>query len=202
MSQVQPSRLAEYGKIFFRYRDYTPIPLILIVLIAANTALFSSVVGLLVILLGEIIRFYGVMFIGSISRTRTEALGAKLIDQGPFAVVRNPLYVGNFFISLGIVFLSGVNWLGPIFLILFFVQYQSIVAWEENHLRKEFGEAYSKYCQTVPRWIPSYSSVVQMVSEFDWTILQNQAIVRATLHSERNTLLAIGAIITMIFLRG
>ena len=43
---------------------------------------------------GELIRLWGVHHIGAISRTRSQRLG-PLVATGPFALIRNPLYVGN-----------------------------------------------------------------------------------------------------------
>ena len=89
------------GETFFKYRDYTPIPLILIVLFVAKPSVFTATLGTIVLTFGELFRIYSVAFIGSISRTRKESLGNQLITSGPFKWVRNPLYLGNFFIVFG-----------------------------------------------------------------------------------------------------
>ena len=55
------------GQWFFKNRDYTPIPLILLLLLFGDPNVRSDL-GLLLVVLGELIRVYSVSFIGSISR--------------------------------------------------------------------------------------------------------------------------------------
>ena len=61
------------GKFLFRHRSYTPIPLILFLLVFAspNWILFFS--GLFIILTGELIRFNGVAYAGMATRTTRKA---------------------------------------------------------------------------------------------------------------------------------
>ena len=86
----------------FRYRSYTPIPfLVLMVLFAAPTAT-SLATGILVVGAGEFLRLWGVAIAGSETRTTGAVGGTYLITRGPFAYVRNPLYVGNMLLYVGI----------------------------------------------------------------------------------------------------
>ena len=57
--------------------------------------------GVAITVLGELIRLWGVHHIGAISRTRSERLG-PLVASGPFAWLRNPLYVGNIALWVGL----------------------------------------------------------------------------------------------------
>jgi protein-S-isoprenylcysteine O-methyltransferase Ste14 len=90
---------------FFKYRSYTPIPLgIMIVYFARPNNLHLSL-GVLLLFVGEAIRIWAVSYAGGITRTRN--VGApKICSSGPYAFVRNPLYVGNMMMYLGVVFLS------------------------------------------------------------------------------------------------
>jgi len=76
------------------------------------------------------------------------------VTYGIFRWVRNPLYVGNFFIWMGFVVISGVLWFLPFAIILFAVEYTYIVAYEEGVLESIFGQEYLDYKKTTPRWIP------------------------------------------------
>ena len=106
--QLSPVSL---GAKLFQWRDFTPVPLILILLIISEPTAFSATLGLFSMIFGELIRIYGVAFIGSVSRTRnTETTGRELITGGPFALVRNPLYVGNLFLATGFAIYSGHLW--------------------------------------------------------------------------------------------
>jgi len=77
-----------------------------------------------------------------------------LVLSGPYALVRNPMYVGRFLVGLGLVLLTW-RW----FLILpyaagFWLYAQARVLGEEAHLRQRFGDAYAQYCRAVRRWLP------------------------------------------------
>jgi len=80
-----------------------------------------------------------------------------LVRDGPYSVVRNPLYVANFVGGVGFG-LAAENLVatGVIF-ILFAVFYPAVVASEEKRLLAKFGDAYADYCRAVPRWFPNLS---------------------------------------------
>jgi protein-S-isoprenylcysteine O-methyltransferase Ste14 len=109
--------------------------------------------------LGELIRFWGVTYAGSETRTTGNVGASSLVTQGPFAYVRNPLYIGNIFMYFGISIMS--NSLFPflqIFSILYFTfQYHYIIAEEESFLKEKFREKYEEYCKEINRFLPRLS---------------------------------------------
>ena len=73
---------------------------------------------------------------------------------GPYAWVRNPLYLGTYVMALGTA-LSVESWaLLAIASVLFAVIYHFIILDEEIKLREIFGEPYLKFCALVPRFFP------------------------------------------------
>lgn len=153
------NRIEKLGEILFRLRDYTPIPIILLAFLFATPTLVSLVVGGCVALLGELVRTYGVAYIGTISRTRSYSNG-QLVQEGPFALLRNPLYFGNLVLSVGLSMMSNVSWLPLLVVVVFYAQYIPVVAWEERKLNHIFGDSYAQYCATVPnRWFPSLGRI-------------------------------------------
>jgi steroid 5-alpha reductase family enzyme len=76
------------------------------------------------------------------------------VTYGIFRWVRNPLYVGNFFIWMGFVVISGVMWFLPVAIVIFAIEYTLIVAYEEGVLESIFGREYLDYKMTTPRWFP------------------------------------------------
>ena len=66
---------------------------------------------------GELLRLWAVHHIGVISRTRSDRLG-PLVSTGPFALVRNPLYLGNIALWVGFAISAQLVWLAPIFIIV------------------------------------------------------------------------------------
>jgi len=124
--------------------------------IFAKPNLYSMIIGFIIAIFGEIIRFWGVCYIGSESRTTGKVGGTKLLVSGPFAYVRNPLYVGNILIYMGIGVMS--NALFPYLLIIAFIffifQYYFIIVEEEEYLKNEFKDDYIEYYNSVRRFIP------------------------------------------------
>lgn len=154
------------GNLFFKWRSYTPIPLLLATLILAKPTLWSITLGIMIALAGELTRIWSVAYAGGATRTLEPGVG-KLITGGPFSYVRNPLYVGNLLLSLGICLAAwpakwsfvisdavSIPWLLPIFMIAFAIQYGFIVAVEEDTIRQSLGETYNEYYKAVPRWLP------------------------------------------------
>lgn len=149
------------GAWLFRHRTALGLPIAAAILLTPSVGtprhLAATVFGLVLTLGGEGLRLWGVHQIGVISRTRSDRLG-PLIETGPFALVRNPLYLGNLAIWVGFALTAGLLWLAPIVLGLLAVEYHAIVRWEEQLLESRLGEAYREYCARVPRWIPRPST--------------------------------------------
>jgi len=183
------------GEVFFKYRSYSPIPLIVAALILAMPTWFRFGAGFLLMLLGETIRFWGVAYAGSATRTTGGVGGKRLVTDGPFGYVRNPLYVGNFFLSFGALIMSWawMPWMVLVLIFLFGIQYSFIVHLEEGYLSRQFGKSYRDYQTNVPRWIPrmrAYSSPEKSVPNYP-----------KALRSERNTFQAILTVCGLLLIR-
>lgn len=178
----------------FAARSYTPIPLLVAVLIMAEPNLLTLATGGLVVVLGESIRLWAVGYAGSATRTRH--VGApSLITNGPYGRVRNPLYVGNFILSLGLCIMAWawMPYMLGIFLAAFAVQYGLIVSLEEESLRSIFGEEYDAYVRAVPRFLPRFTGYVGgEPAPYDFA---------AALRSERRTFQSIAAVAVAIAAR-
>ncbi|MBN1447364.1 MAG: isoprenylcysteine carboxylmethyltransferase family protein [Bacteroidetes bacterium] len=124
-------------------------------LIFAQPTLTSLIVGFFLAASGEFLRAWGVFYVGSETRVTGSVGASKLVTSGPFAFVRNPLYVGNILIYLGIGVMSMAlfPWLQLGALLWFFFQYTMIVKEEEQFLREKFGQEYEDYCSRVPRFL-------------------------------------------------
>jgi protein-S-isoprenylcysteine O-methyltransferase Ste14 len=78
----------------------------------------------------------------------------RLIADGPFGYLRNPLYVGNLFMVAGVsLMLSRTGAL--VLIISSFVFIRRLVAREEMELNRTHGRSFKAYCAAVPRWMPS-----------------------------------------------
>ena len=81
----------------------------------------------------------------------------ELAGSGPYSVVRNPLYVGNFLGLVGFGFAVEQPLIAIVLGGAFALFYPSVVAQEEANLLRIFGERYRDYCARVPRWLPDWS---------------------------------------------
>jgi protein-S-isoprenylcysteine O-methyltransferase Ste14 len=140
----------------FKYRSYTPIPFLLLMLIFQQSTPLTLIIGFAIALLGEFIRFSGVSWAGSETRTTGGVGGTFLIISGPFAYVRNPLYVGNLlmYFGLGIMSFALFPYLQIVAIIFFLIQYYFIVKEEEKYLREKFKDDYKGYCNHVSAFLP------------------------------------------------
>ena len=87
--------------------------------------------------------------------TRDATIAApRLVTGGPFAYVRNPIYLASVVLGLGMVLLIGDPSLFALYLAVFAFLYGAIVPAEEEFLRSKFGPAYERYCAHVPRAWP------------------------------------------------
>jgi protein-S-isoprenylcysteine O-methyltransferase Ste14 len=199
LGQSDPDTTTQIGGWLFRHRTSLPIPVAVAILTlrfseSAPSAILVGL-GVALTLAGEGIRLWGVHHIGVISRTRSDRLG-PLISSGPFAHLRNPLYVGNILLWAGFALSARLVWLAPVVAIILGAEYHAIVRWEERLLASRLGDAYRAYAARVPRWVPSlHRGERSERSDRHRAAVSASAAVafsfRATLFSERGTLLAI-----------
>lgn len=167
LSASETSRPARIGAVLFRNRGWLPVPFLLVPLLApGGITRLGIVVFALLFVLGEGWRLWGVATAGTVTRRRSRNV-QKLVTHGPFALSRNPLYNGNYFLWMGFVALSGVWWFLPVATLLFAVEYFFIVRYEEGVLESIFGEEYLAFKRRTPRWIPTLGSG-RVGGEFFW----------------------------------
>jgi hypothetical protein len=101
--------------------------------------------GILVCFLGASLRFWAS---GYLRKDNRLAVG------GPYAFVRNPLYLGTYLMAVGAALAIEAWALLAFITVVFAVLYHFIILDEENKLRQIFGEPYRKWCSLVPRFFP------------------------------------------------
>ena len=178
---------APTGAWLFRYRSFLPVPLALMLLLIRSGEVDGRVLtaaGALIVVAGQSLRLWAVRHIGTISRTRTTRYG-PLMTAGPYAIVRNPLYVGNWLLWTGFAVWSRLLWMLPIAWIVFFVQYRAIANWEAAFIRSKYLTAYDEYAGQVRAWMPRWpprAALLAVTPLHPW---------RDVFFSERGTLLAV-----------
>jgi len=168
-------RLVEVGNFSFRYRGYLlPIAVILLILpsphFSADPAI-AGLIGFLVALLGQAVRVVTIGLAYIIRGGKDHRVYAEdLVTSGLYSHCRNPMYVGNFFLLLGLAIASN-SWVFALVAIpLSLGMHKAIVAAEEHFLRTKFGAQFDDYCARVPRWVPRLEGLATTVRgmQFEW----------------------------------
>ena len=187
--------MMDFRQILFKYRSYTPIPFLLVLVYVAHPTITSMLTGFCFVILGELLRFWGVSYAGSETRTTGNVGASYLITKGPFSYVRNPLYLGNMLMYFGFGLMADSPLLALVGLFYFFFQYTMIISLEEEGLMKKFLDEYVKYFQAVPRFVPSmkkYAGGSHPQPEID---------MKSGFKSERRTLQAITLVTLILIVR-
>lgn len=161
----------DIGTFFFKARGYIPVPFALGMLLMPygysmwapaardRAALFLIIgSGFFLVFLGEAVRIVSAAY--SSPSTRTRNPGASfLFSGGPYAYVRNPMYIGNFLILAGMLIMSwsGFPWYTCACFMIFWFEYYLIIQTEEKALERDLGGEYKEYTRNVPRIIPALS---------------------------------------------
>ncbi|MGK0289863.1 MAG: protein-S-isoprenylcysteine O-methyltransferase Ste14 [bacterium] len=162
--------LQSQGNWLFRWRSH--IPFILLPIIVGElyfrtrglTTRLDEAVGFWkwelvcygIAFLGLLIRSYTIAFVplGTSGRNRTEQRADELNSTGIYSIVRNPLYLGNYFITLGFIgYTQSWAWM-VIYTLLFWLYHERIIFTEEEFLRGKFGETYVEWTKRTPFLIP------------------------------------------------
>lgn len=110
-----------------------------------------EVVGWLTFFAGAGLRFWATLYIGGRKRL-------IVVSEGPYSICRNPLYLGTFLIALSVaLILQSLTFMACVFVGGVFYALATVPA-EERYLARHLGDAYARYCQEVPRFIPQLAS--------------------------------------------
>jgi protein-S-isoprenylcysteine O-methyltransferase Ste14 len=173
--------MVSIGNFFFKYRNWIFI-LFYAALFIPSWPLFSPAMGeyyyIWPIMLGLIITCLGQLIRGLTIGLAYIVRGGKegkpyaegLVTEGIFNHCRNPLYVGNILMLLGVGILANSLLYVAVFIPLFLFIYQAIVLAEENFLRGKFGPGYDRYCSKVNRWWPNLKGIGHTFQgmKFNW----------------------------------
>lgn len=191
--------LKTQGDFLFRNRSYLPL-LILGVGISVfihtkynttdiinTTVLFDiySFICLSISLIGFLIR---VLTVGYTPRntsgrnTKVGQVAEELNTTGLYSIVRHPLYVGNFFMWLGVAILTQNMWFIIAFILFYWLYYERIMYAEEAFLRQKFGRAYQEWARVTPAFVPSLKNYTREKYAFN---------IQKVLKKEKNGLVAI-----------
>lgn len=140
----------------------------------------SIAVGVAVAFLGIAIR---ALASGQVQKNRV------LTQTGPYAYVRNPLYLGSIVIGIGFAIAARDLWIVAVLVIFFAAVYVPVIRGEESFLRGRFPE-YSDYTRRVPSLVPRSLWFRGVTSGFSRELYWR--------HREYNSLLGAAAILAVL----
>jgi len=163
----------EIGDFLFKHRSFTPIPLIIIVILffrpieCGKFNLILNLCGLMISIVGEIVRVLGVGFSFSGTSGRENYLRADNLNMtGIYSIVRNPLYIGNVLIYSGMLVVFSNLFAILIFSIFIILQYYFIIFSEEDYLMEKYGKDIALYFKNVSRIVPNFKNYKKPILKF------------------------------------
>ncbi len=129
------------------------------------------------IFLGVLISFFGLAIrawaSGHLRKEKTLAV------SGPYRYSRNPLYVGNFLLGIGIVVGARSWWVFGLFVGYYGIFYPLIIRRERNRMRELFPQQYEEYRKKVPLFFPSIRKHYPAKGKFSWALYMRNKEYRA-----------------------
>jgi protein-S-isoprenylcysteine O-methyltransferase Ste14 len=145
------------GAWLHRYRRWGLVPLTAVGLAVSAHELpysysgFMLIAGAVGIFFGTVLRIVCFTFVGA----KDPVLGPDnggLATEGPYAITRNPVYLGEGAIVLGIAMMSRMPWFVIVTFIFGAAVTSLVIEWEEDVLRRRYGAVFDEYSRHVPRW--------------------------------------------------
>lgn len=173
--------LQKQGDFLFTYRSSLPFILLVFgILIKIYQVLYEadSIVSeilessaIYVGLFGLFIRVITVGYTPAFTSGRASIEGQvaeSLNTTGLYSLIRNPLYLGNYFMWLAIAMLTGNIWFVIIFSLVFWIYYERIVYAEETFLRDKFGDVYLEWAKKTAVFLPKHFKYKKPELSFSW----------------------------------
>jgi protein-S-isoprenylcysteine O-methyltransferase Ste14 len=161
--------LEKNGNLLFKYRGQIPVVLFVLAIpvvyftdyqfVESNSTIFCAllIICSLISFIGQVIRgiAIGTSNKNTSGRNTKEQVAEALNTKGIYSTVRHPLYLGNYFMWIGIVMYTFNIWYIVLVSLLFWLYYERIMFAEERFLEKKFGKDYLDWSMTVPPFWPS-----------------------------------------------
>lgn len=191
------------GNWLFQWRSYLPILIIPVLLIALrNSEILENFFGGAVNNFWEFISIciafsgFGVRCLvaghvprGTSGRNARKQTADTLNTTGMYSITRNPLYLGNLLIIIGVTIFIQVWWFALVVLIGFWIYYERIIFAEEEFLRKKFGNLFLEWAIKTPAFFPRFKNWKKPSLPFSF---------KTVLRREFSTFFAIVAVFTFL----
>jgi protein-S-isoprenylcysteine O-methyltransferase Ste14 len=145
----------------------------IVLLLIARTTPASFWYGLPLVVMGELVRVWSA---GSLKKMD------QLTVNGPFALCRNPLYMGSFLMTAGYLVMCYRIDVAVIGFVLYWVFHGGAIVYEEGMLRERYGQVFDNYCKAAPRLVPCLN-LNGARGGFSWDLLSENLEYRTAISS-------------------
>ena len=115
----------------------------------------AQVAGLAIFVPGAVLRWYAIFYLGRYFTVDVRvASDQKVVDTGPYRLIRHPSYTGAFMQFFGLALCIGNAWSVLMVMVPLLVVFSYRIRVEERALEQGLGEAYASYRQRTKRLIP------------------------------------------------
>ena len=123
----------------------------------------TLIMGSPLVLAGNLLRLYASGFISK---------NQQLATNGPYALMRHPLYSGNILIILGFCTYSCVPWTLAVAVFFFWFYYPPAIEYEDRKLQGIFGTHWEQWSAEVPALVPSFAHL-GAVATGNWSLAKS-----------------------------
>jgi protein-S-isoprenylcysteine O-methyltransferase Ste14 len=102
-------------------------------------------IGMALAVVGQVFRIYAAGFIHK---------NKQLASTGPYALVRHPLYTGNFLILIGFALAANNLYVWIAVLVFFLIWYPAAIAYEDSKLERIFGDEWRSWSRNIRAIVP------------------------------------------------
>ena len=160
--------LEKQGNFLFKHRGQFPLVLFVLAIpflywteeVSHDYQSACTILAVILSIIGFVIRAYtiGTTPKGTSGRNTQTQLAEQLNTTGIYSLVRHPLYLGNYFMWIGIVVFSFNLYFVIVVSLLYIIYYERIMFAEERFLEKQFGQSFLDWSSQKPAFIPSFSN--------------------------------------------
>ncbi|UCD38577.1 MAG: isoprenylcysteine carboxylmethyltransferase family protein [Fidelibacterota bacterium] len=159
--------------------------------LGGSTSMSLFITGSVIVALMEIFRIYTAGYLRG-KQPVAKIQAQYLCSSGPFAYLRNPLYVANMIRGIGVCIAINEWYAYALFIVINAWVFSIIIPYEEKFLEETFGEDYRQYQAATRRFIPR-----QRPYQTDTTVIPSY---RASLLTELHTILFLGFLLAMTYI--
>lgn len=136
-------------------RQSLAVLLILLFALTSKPVAILVYLGLPMAFVGMLIRFHASGYVRK---------NKELATDGPYALMRHPLYTGNILLVVGFALAGSLWWNLLIALVFFWFYYPPAIEYEDRKLRRIFGEAWEKWAEHTPALLPNFGHASRMLT--------------------------------------